>query len=75
MRRKVSTVEYIKELEKYNAFIRKQPRRGRVPFLEDVKSRYSEFESRYEKKKNNEMPSEQLDIFQFMMEHSEFSEP
>ena len=70
--KKVSTVEYIKELEKYNAFVRKQPQEGEFLFLEDVKSRYSEFESRYEKKKNNEKPSERLDIFQFMMEHSEF---
>lgn len=70
--KKVSTVEYIKELEKYNALIRKHPEEGEFLFIEDVKSRYSEFESRYQKKKSGEKSTERLDIFQFLMEHSEF---
>ena len=70
--KKVSIMDYIKELERYNDLIRHHPEDGEFLFLEGVKSRYSEFDSFYEKQKKKERPAERLDIFQFLMENSEF---
>ncbi len=69
---KVSVADYVKELEKYNEFIRKDPENGEFQFIEGVKSKHSEFESLYEKNKKAKKPDSQLDIFQFLMENSEF---
>ena len=70
--KKVSIMDYIKELERYNDLVRHHPEDGEFLFLEGVKTRYSEFDSFYEKKKKKEGPAERLDLFQFLMENSEF---
>ena len=70
--KKVPIMDYIKELERYNDLVRRHPEDGEFLFLEGVKSRYSEFDSFYEKQKKKERPAERLDIFQFLMENSEF---
>ncbi len=69
---KVSVTDYVKELDRYNKLIRKDPENGEFQFLESVKRKHSEFESLYEKKKKAKKPDSQLDIFQFLMENSEF---
>jgi len=70
--KKVSIVEYIKELERYNDLARENNHNGEFLFLEDVKARYSEFESLYEKMKKQDKFSVRKDLFQFLMENSEF---
>jgi stage V sporulation protein R len=70
--KKVPIMDYIKELERYNDLVRHHPEDGEFLFLEGVKSRYSEFDSFYEKQKKKERLAERLDIFQFLMENSEF---
>ncbi len=70
--KKVSIVEYIKEVERYNEFIHQEKQDGEFRFLEEVKSRFSEFESLYEKEKKQEKVSEKQDLFCFLMEYSEF---
>ena len=70
--KKVSIMEYIKELERFNELIRHHPEDGEFLFLESVKSRYSEFDSFYDKNKKKKKPTERLDLFQFLMENSEF---
>ncbi len=69
---KVSVSEYVKELEIYNDHILNDPANGEFEFLENVKNKHSEFVSLYEKKKKAKKPNNQLDIFQFLMENSEF---
>lgn len=70
--KKVSIVDYIKELERYNELVRQKSGNGEYLFLDSVKSRFSEFDSLYEKMKKQEKSSEKMDIFQFIMENSEF---
>jgi stage V sporulation protein R len=70
--KKVSIVDYIKELERYNELVRQNHQDGEFLFLEDVKSRYSEFDSLYEKMKKQEKSMEKMDLFYFLMENSEF---
>jgi stage V sporulation protein R len=70
--KKVTIAEYVKELERYNGFLRKNPDDGEFLFLESIKSRYSEFDTLYDKKRKQETQAEKLDLFQFLMENSEF---
>ncbi len=70
--KKVTIIEYIKELEGYNDFVRQNHQDGEFLFLEDVKGRFSEFESLYEKMKKQKTLSEKQDLFHFLMEHSDF---
>jgi stage V sporulation protein R len=70
--KKVSIIDYIKELERFNEIHRHHPEDGEFLFLENVKSRYSEFDSLYTKEMKKKKPVERLDLFQFLMENSEF---
>ncbi len=69
---KTSVTEYVKELERYNNMMREDSQNGEFEFFETVKRKYSEFESLYKKKKEGKRSEKNIDIFQFLMEHSEF---
>jgi stage V sporulation protein R len=70
--KKTSIVEYIKEVERYNDLVRENHDDGEFLFLEEIKARYSEFESLYEKTKKQERSKEKMDLFHFLMRNSEF---
>jgi stage V sporulation protein R len=68
---KVRISEYIKEIEKYNQFIKSDIDTGEKAFFTEITNQHPEFEALYErhlKKKGNDNP----DLIQFLMEHSEF---
>ncbi len=70
--KEVSMTDYVKELEKYNLAIKKDAQNGEADFLEKIKRKYSEFYSLYEKKKDEKKGNGRQDIFQFLMDNSEF---
>jgi stage V sporulation protein R len=64
---------YVAEIELYNKYLRDHPKDGRARFIENVKSRYAEFETLYEKAViEHKKKKEKLDLFEFLMEHSKF---
>jgi len=68
---KVNISEYIKEIERYNECMREDSQTGEKNFFSEVRKKYPEYESLYSKslkEKRNGRP----DIFQYLMEHSEF---
>ncbi|MBW2659297.1 MAG: SpoVR family protein [Deltaproteobacteria bacterium] len=67
-----STAVYVKEIEKYNGYVRKYPEDGEGRFVESVKRKYSEFESFYKRALKERKKSGRLDLLQFLMENSEF---
>jgi stage V sporulation protein R len=67
-----SVAAYVQEIEEYNKYVRINPEDGEVRFLDDVKGRYSEFESFYKRVLKEKKKSGRLDILQFLMENSEF---
>ncbi len=68
-----SIAGYVSEIEKYNQFLRDFKEDGRSRFLDDVKLRYAEFESLYNKAiLEREKGGGRLDLLQFIMEKSEF---
>ncbi len=70
--KKVSIAAYVKEIERYNGLVKKNQKEGELTFLETVQNKYAEFESLYEKQKSNTKSLKKQDIFEFLMENSEF---
>ena len=70
--KKISVTNYVKELEKYNKLLKENPQEGEAVFLDDVKTRHAEFESLLRKFKEKEKSRENLDLMEFLLEHSEF---
>lgn len=69
---KVSVADYVREMERYNQLVKEDPENGDFQFFELVKQKHSEFLSLYKKKLKAKKPDKYLDLFQFLMEHSEF---
>ncbi|MFT5700721.1 MAG: stage V sporulation protein R [Desulforhopalus sp.] len=68
-----SIAGYVSEIEKYNQFQKDYGEDGTSRFIDDIKLRYAEFESLYIKAvKKREKGGGNLDLLQFISEHSEF---
>lgn len=63
---------YVKEIERYNALAKEDPENAEVRFIETVQTKYAEFESFYKKYKESKNSKKGVDIFQYIMENSEF---
>ena len=70
--KKTTVTNYVKELERYNELLRENPEEGETVFLDEVKTRHAEFESLLRKLRSKERPRENLDLMEFLLEHSEF---
>lgn len=70
--RKESVAGYVKEIEKYNEFVREDQENGEQRFLEGVKSRYTELETLFKKKQSGKSARFRSDVLQFVIENSEF---
>ncbi len=71
--KKVSTHEYVKEVETYNLLAKEHGEGGEEIFFTEVKRKYPEFDSLYEKYLEED-PPQKMDVLQYIMEHSEFLE-
>ncbi|OGP62354.1 MAG: SpoVR family protein [Deltaproteobacteria bacterium RBG_13_49_15] len=69
--KKVSTSDYIKEINRYNESIGKYGDKGEENFFLKVKKKYPEFEALHEKHIREKSP-ERLDLIQFLSDKSEF---
>jgi len=67
-----SVAVYVQEIEEYNKYVRDYPGDGEGRFVDNVKSRYGEFESFYKKALKEKKKGGRLDLLQFLMENSEF---
>lgn len=71
--RETSVASYVKEIERYNMMMKGDPAEAENQFIETVQAKYAEFESLYNKyRKTRQNSRREQDIFQFIMEHSEF---
>lgn len=71
-REKVPVTQYVAEIERYNTFCREDAEGGEARFINDVKMKYSEFESLYKRSRNEKRKSGRLDLLQFLVENSKF---
>ena len=69
--KKVKIHDYIKEIEKYNDCFKKDVERGERSFFSDVRRKYPEFDAIF-KKSLKEKPKHEIDLIQYLMEHSNF---
>ncbi|MCP5109036.1 MAG: SpoVR family protein [bacterium] len=69
--KKVSTHEYVKEVETYNRMMKEYGERGEDGFFSEVEQKNAEFESLYKKSLEEEKPT-RLDVLQYILEHSPF---
>lgn len=67
-----SITEYIKEIERYNAFQEKHGKNGEKHFLESVKTSHTEIESLFKKYKKSKTNTSNSDVLLFLMKHSKF---
>ncbi len=70
--KKVSVASYVNEIERYNTLLQENPKEAENQYIESVQSKYAEFESLYTKYKDTKKQKKNQDIFEFLMEHSEF---
>ena len=68
---KVNISEYIKEIERYNECLRENSENGEKAFFTEVRKKYPEYESLY-KKSMKEKRNGRPDLFQYLLERSEF---
>ncbi len=68
---KVKTSKYIKEIERYNACIRDENRRGIKTFFAEVTRNHPEFDTLF-RKSLKEKTKSKIDIVQYILENSEF---
>jgi stage V sporulation protein R len=68
----VSTTAYVKEIERYNSFVREEAEDAEHRFIETVQAKYAEFESLYGKAQKETKRSQEADILQFLMDNSDF---
>jgi stage V sporulation protein R len=68
---KIPDHEFYREIDKYNALLRKNPEHAESSFFSEVKVKYPEFQTKYEKflEKNETAPD---DILEFIMKNSSF---
>jgi len=69
---KKSITGYVKEIERYNGFIRENPEQGEHRFLESVKGKHTELETLYRKYRDDRARRLKMDILQFLIENSAF---
>jgi stage V sporulation protein R len=69
--KKVKIGEYIKEIEQYNECINAQGDGGEKVFFSEVRKKYPEFDALF-KKSLKEKSDIDLDVIQYLIEHSEF---
>ena len=69
--KKVKIHDYIKEIERYNDCVKKDVERGERSFFSDVRRKYPEFDAIF-KKSLQEKPKHEIDLIQYLMEHSDF---
>jgi stage V sporulation protein R len=69
--KKKSTIEYIKEVERYNTCLRTQPEKSEALFFENVLINYPEFKEIFEKSLEKKADLK-LDIMEYLIKHSEF---
>ncbi len=70
--RKVSTAEYVKELDRYNNYQVTYKRSGEKTFFAEIVSRHPEFESLYKKHLGSSGGNYNRDLLQYILDHSEF---
>lgn len=69
----VSVSDYVKEIERYNSLLAEQEDTREQLFLEEVKSKYAEFESFLKKYQDSkDLAEDRFDLLEFIMEHSQF---
>ncbi|UCF92735.1 MAG: SpoVR family protein [Desulfobacterales bacterium] len=69
--KKVNISEYVKEIERYNESIRTHKQLGEKTFFAEVFRKYPEFDAIF-KKSLEEKSKHNLDLIQYLLEHSEF---
>ncbi len=69
--KKVKIHDYIKEIERYNDCVKKDVGRVERSFFSDVRRKYPEFDAIF-KKSLKEKPKHEIDLIQYLMEHSNF---
>lgn len=69
--KKVSTPDYLKEIDNYNKILSENPSHAKSAFLSRVKAKYNEFEPLFEKYGKNRKPKPK-DLIQFLMDRSRF---
>jgi stage V sporulation protein R len=69
--KKVSTHEYVKEIERYNQLVKKYKDEAENAFFSVIIGKNPEFEQLYERHREEKKPG-RLDLLQYLMEHSEF---
>ena len=69
--KKVKIHDYIKEIERYNDCVKKDVEEGERSFFADVRRKYPEFDAIF-KKSLKEKPKHEIDLIQYLMEHSDF---
>ncbi len=69
---KKSIAGYVREIEKYNKYMREFPGDGETRFLDRVRIKYAEFESLYEKALRKSGEGGKRDLLQFLMKNSKF---
>ncbi len=68
-----SIPDYYKEIERYNLLLRQNPSgTAERLFMDEVRSRYTEFESYWKKYKEQKKTKDRGDFLEFIMEHSGF---
>jgi len=70
--KEISVAEYVKEIERYNSLLKEGRDEAENQFIESVQGKYAEFESLFEKQRKSGKRQKNVDIFQFLMENSEF---
>ena len=69
---KVSVADYFKEIERYNNLLRTHPDDTDEKFLDEVRSRYAEFDSYWNKYQEQDKTAHRHDLLEYIMEHSSF---
>jgi stage V sporulation protein R len=69
--KKVHITEYIKDIEKYNEYIKTYGDLGEQTFFSEIDQKYPEFQSLYNKSLSKK-PEKRLDLIQYLMENSDF---
>jgi stage V sporulation protein R len=69
--KKVSTHEYVREVERYNQLAKQYGDQVEDAFFTDINLKHPEFESLYEKHVETLQPGK-MDVIQYIMEHSDF---
>lgn len=69
--KKVSDPEYLKELDLYNRISRESKGQSESAFISEIKVRYPEFESNFEKYRLDFRPKEK-DVLEFLINHSPY---